>query len=129
MKLPCQITIWYLIPAITAEIVRDLKKLGMKQADIARTLRITPASVSQYISGRRGKSINLSADMQKQIRKLSKRIMSEAVTEEQFAREMCELCISARRKGLLCEHHKNMANRDYDCGLCFGGLHEKNIHG
>ncbi|MFH1447451.1 MAG: helix-turn-helix domain-containing protein [Candidatus Micrarchaeota archaeon] len=125
MKLPCQITIWYLIPAITAEIVKELKKLGINQTNIAKALGVTPAAVSQYVSGKRGRAIQLTPDMRKRIAEISKEVASGTIGGEQLAREMCELCITARRKGLLCDQHSRISNTDYDCGMCLSGHDRK----
>ena len=31
MKPPCEMVVWYIIPAIRSELAKDLLKLGMKQ--------------------------------------------------------------------------------------------------
>lgn len=51
---PTEILYWEILPAIRKEIVIELKNLGVKQADIARLLDITPSAVSQYINNKRG---------------------------------------------------------------------------
>ena len=33
MKPPCEIVVWYVIPAIRSELAKDLLALGMKQKD------------------------------------------------------------------------------------------------
>ena len=35
MKPPCEIVVWYVIPAIRSELAKDLLALGMKQKDVS----------------------------------------------------------------------------------------------
>jgi predicted transcriptional regulator len=125
MRVPCQITQWYLLPAISAEMVRELKKSGVKQAEIARLLGVTPAAVSQYVKGKRGKMVELNAELKKRISVSAKRIASKGTTDEELSREICELCIVARRSRMMCEFHKKIGKFDQTCGLCTGGLNAK----
>ena len=46
-KLPQEIEVWYLIPAIRAELAKELLKEGINQTKIASILNITNAAVSQ----------------------------------------------------------------------------------
>ncbi len=118
MKVPCQITQWYLLPAISAEMVKELKKNGIKQAEIARLLGVTPAAVSQYVKGKRGKRVGLPQEILKRISSTAKRISSRGITEDELSREICELCITARRSRTMCEFHQKLGFADKNCTLC-----------
>jgi predicted transcriptional regulator len=118
MRVPCQITQWYLLPAISAELVKELKVLGVKQAEIARLLGVTPAAVSQYVKGKRGKVVTFTPDIKKMISKSAKKIATGEIDDEGLSREICELCIKARRSRLLCGLHKDITGMDRDCELC-----------
>lgn len=118
MRVPCQITQWYLLPAISAELVKELKTLGVKQAEIARLLGVTPAAVSQYVKGKRGKVVTFTPEIKKMINKSAKKIASGEMDEEGLSREICELCIRARRSRLFCGLHKDLTGAKQDCGLC-----------
>jgi uncharacterized protein len=121
MKVPCQIAQWYLLPAISAELVKELKKLGVKQAEIARLMGVTPAAISQYVKGKRGKKISFGMDMQKRIALSAKRIATKALDDERLMREMCELCIQARRSKAVCDLHQEVAGIPGKCGVCASG--------
>ena len=43
MKMPCQMVVWYLLPAINAALTREMKELGMRNSEIAQALDITPS--------------------------------------------------------------------------------------
>ena len=47
MKPPCEMVVWYVIPAIRSELAKDLLKLGMKQKTISELMDITQPAVSQ----------------------------------------------------------------------------------
>ena len=47
MKPPCEIVVWYVIPAIRSELAKDLLALGMKQKDVSELMDITQPAVSQ----------------------------------------------------------------------------------
>ena len=49
MKPPCEMVVWYIIPAIRSELAKDLLKLGMKQKKISELMDITQPAVSQYL--------------------------------------------------------------------------------
>lgn len=88
-----QTTQWYLLPAIRAQLVKELRKLGVKQVEIARMMSITPAAVSQYINGTRGKTAHFDVGVKKLIASSAKRMVESGISEEDFLREICELGI------------------------------------
>ena len=57
MKLPQEIEVWYVIPAIRREFAKGLIKKGLKQREVARMLGVTDAAVSQYFSSKRGSEV------------------------------------------------------------------------
>ena len=118
MRVPCQITQWYLLPAISAEMVKELKKNGVKQAEIARLLGVTPAAVSQYVKGKRGKRVTLPPEIQKKISVSARKISTNGIADEDLSREICELCIQARKARAVCEFHKKLGYADKNCTLC-----------
>ena len=65
MKPPCEMVVWYIIPAIRSELAKDLLKLGMKQKKISELMDITQPAVSQYITDKRGSGIKLNEDVVK----------------------------------------------------------------
>ena len=56
-KTPCEIIVWYILPAIRKEIAKNLiEKHGITQRKTAEKLGITEATISRYISGKRAAS-------------------------------------------------------------------------
>ena len=62
MKIPCELIVWYVLPAIRRELARELvDKHGMIQAEVARKFGVTDAAVSQYLKSKRGSNKELEA--------------------------------------------------------------------
>ncbi|MFP4001571.1 MAG: transcriptional regulator [Thermoplasmata archaeon] len=71
------------LPAVKAKIAYILYyEYDMKQVKISQVLDITQPAVSQYLSGNRGKTTELSEDIEKAIEEVSKEIydLSESCT-------------------------------------------------
>jgi len=77
MKSPCELIVWYLLPAIRAELSKALKKEHVLQKDTAEYLDMTPSAVSLYISGKRGGDMELPGEIKLKIQELAKRIIAE----------------------------------------------------
>ena len=74
MKAPCETILWYVLPAIRAELARDLLDLGLTQKDVSDRLGLTQASVSYYAGKKRGTSIKFKKNIKKDIKKLAQNI-------------------------------------------------------
>lgn len=108
MKSPCELVVWYLLPAIRSEIVKELKKEQILQKDIAKHVGITPPAVSQYLSGKRGGDMELPEEIMSKIRELAKRIISEDMAPFDIMKSICPICIEARKMKLLCDIHRKI---------------------
>ena len=71
MKPPCEIVVWYVIPAIRSELAKDLLALGMKQKDVSELMDITQPAVSQYITDKRGSGVVLSSNVKEMVNELA----------------------------------------------------------
>jgi len=108
MKSPCELVVWHLLPAIRAELVKNLKKEQILQKDIAKYMGITPPSVSQYLSGKRGSDMELPEEIMLKIRELAKRIITEDMSPFEIMKSICPICIEARKKKILCDLHRKI---------------------
>ncbi|MEM4446982.1 MAG: helix-turn-helix domain-containing protein [Candidatus Jordarchaeales archaeon] len=117
MKLPCEIVIWYLLPAIRAALARELANLGLSQRDISEKLGVSEAAVSQYIKGKRGKKIDLTAEVYEIVRETAKSI-SLGTSIMDVYRKTCSICLELRRKSLMCNLHKTLDTVPESCDLC-----------
>jgi len=125
MKAPCQAVVWYLLPAMGAELTRELRKRGMTQKSIAKKLGLTPAAVSQYVKGKRGNEIKLTKRSLSEIKKLADRIMEEDPDDREMVLSVCEICAIARSEKVLCSLHREKSGLGKNCDICLAGRRER----
>ncbi|RME78213.1 transcriptional regulator [Candidatus Woesearchaeota archaeon] len=109
--LPQEIEVYYIIPTIKRYLTQYLKESGMKQKDIAKLLQIQEATVSQYLSNKRGHQINFDSAIEQEIKKSSTRIndMSSYICEIQ------RLLKIIRHSKTLCNIHKQFSTVPSTC--------------
>jgi len=95
MKMPCELIVWYVLPAIRRDLAVKLKEKGMPQKEIAEKLGVTAAAVSQYVKSRRGKSEIESKEMEKQIEALACEIATGEKTD--LRSKICGVCGVCKR--------------------------------
>ena len=101
MKPPCEIVVWYVIPAIRSELAKDLLALGMKQKDVSELMDITQPAVSQYITDKRGSG------------------NGEAKKTEIIGRT-CSICKHIKIGDVLKQLNIDKNDLDEDCQGCLG---------
>ena len=101
MTLPCEVIARRVLPALRAMIARELvEKHGLAQSEVASLLGVTQASVSHYLSAKRGKLVGLSLrpeELRAMAQEIADRIAEGTIGPEEISKAMCELC--ARIKG------------------------------
>lgn len=117
MRFPCEIVIWYLLPAIRSALAKELAGLGLSQKEISEKLGISEAAVSQYMKGKRGGKIGFSTELNEMVREAARHIVSSASIIDVY-RKTCNLCLSLRKRALMCDLHRKMDNVPEDCNLC-----------
>ena len=120
MKVPCEVIHWQFIPAVSAELAKELVSLGMPQVEIAKSLGVTPAAVSQYMKKKRGREIGLSAKVREEIKKLAKKIKAGKVGGCSVVSGVCAICAIARSSGSICGAHRR-SSKVSSCSVCTGG--------
>ena len=120
MKTPCELIVGKIMPSMRAAVVKELShKHHMKQADIARKLGITQASVSQYLSSARAAGSKMTESFPKikiYANDIAKRI---AAGEDRFewSSVLCKACKDIREDEAFCKMHKAESNLA-GCDIC-----------
>ncbi len=83
----CETIFWKVIPAIRRELAVALTRKGIKKKEVANLLGITPAALSQYLTGKRGKTELPKWAVEK--------IREYARIHECY--DICEICMEIRR--------------------------------
>ena len=92
MKPPCEIVVWYVIPAIRSELAKDLLALGMKQKDVSELMDITQPAVSQYITDKRGSGIELSPNVKEMVKELAVQLRNGEAKKTEIIGRTCSIC-------------------------------------
>ncbi len=79
----CDKRIRRVLPHIKRAVIQELYRMGYKVKDIAKLMGMTPAAVSQYIHGKRGKDIPVEG-----IKELVKKMEEGTITQE----DVCRVC-------------------------------------
>lgn len=96
MKAPCETIVWYLLPAMRAEIAKSLLEQNLSQNDAAKKLGISRAAVCQYTKNKRGVETALDEESKKEIKQFAKQIASEEISHDEVTKGICILCHKLR---------------------------------
>ena len=114
LKMPQEIEIWYIIPAIRKAFAKELVKKGLKQKEIASLLGVTDAAVSQYFKSKRGCEVVFNRNIKKEISTSVEKVMKRSPVQKEI-QKICRMC---KRDGICCYVHKRHG-APRDCKLCF----------
>ncbi|MFH1849608.1 MAG: hypothetical protein ABH879_05465 [archaeon] len=117
MKMPQEIEVWYILPAIRREIAKCLTgSFGMSQKKVAGILGVTEAAISHYKKSKRAKDVVFGEDVVAEIEKSAGRITNNT------SRVICEikrLSNLAHIKKIVCQMHKEQEGNLDSCCTCF----------
>ena len=123
MKPPCEMVVWYVIPAIRSELAKDLLALGMKQKKISELMDITQPAISQYITDKRGSGIKFNDDINEMINDFAKELYEEKADKFDIIPRTCKICKKIKAEDVLCQIHKEKGDVNVDCQACLGSQH------
>jgi predicted transcriptional regulator len=90
-RVPCEHIVWNLLPIIRKEIaVCMINNFGLSQKEAAEKLGISPAAVSQYLSGKRGNFNFTNKMIGREFNKSAEKIIQNG--EEILVSETCRIC-------------------------------------
>ncbi|MCP2619703.1 helix-turn-helix domain-containing protein [Candidatus Aminicenantes bacterium AC-334-K16] len=120
MKVPCELIIWNVLPAIRREFARILvQEFNLSQREVAAKLGITESAVSQYLKMKRGQKLQFDQAILKEIRKAMKDV-STTLDNTLLIEKTCRICSLVRHHGLLCQIHRGDTRKLDDCQICLG---------
>jgi len=87
---PCEYIVWHGLPLIRKEIAKSMiNNLGLNERETANKIGVTPAAVSQYLSGKRGNEHIANDDFIREIHKSAEAIIKD---DNVVISEICKLC-------------------------------------
>ena len=120
MKPPCEIVVWYVIPAIRSELAKELLNLGMRQKDVSELMDITQPAVSQYITDKRGSGIKLDDNVRKMIQDFARELSQGEATKADLISRTCIICKHVKTSDVLEQLSINKSDLSEDCQSCLG---------
>ena len=124
MKPPCEIVVWYVIPAIRSELAKELLNLGMKQKDVSELMDITQPAVSQYITDKRGSGIKLNEDVRAMIKQFARELSEGEATKADLISRTCTICKNVKTMDVLEQLNIDKSELGDDCQTCLGSQAE-----
>lgn len=124
MKPPCEIVVWYVIPAIRSELAKELLNLGMKQKDVSELMDITQPAVSQYITDKRGSGIKLNDDVRAMIKQFARELSEGEATKADLISRTCTICKNVKTMDVLEQLNIDKSELGDDCQTCLGSQAE-----
>lgn len=125
---PQEVEVYYIIPGLKREIAMCLNGRGLRQGQIAKLLQIEKATVSQYLSNKRGNKVKFSEEFLEEIYKSARSIEDKS----SFIKEMQHLLRVSGENGTTCVVHKQVSDVPEDCSPekvnCFNHHKEKDEH-
>ncbi|SDA65982.1 transcriptional regulator [Methanobrevibacter millerae] len=120
MKPPCEIVVWYVIPAIRSELAKELLNLGMKQKDVSELMDITQPAVSQYITDKRGSGIKLGEDVRIMVKEFAFELSNGDATKADLIPRTCKICKNVKTSDVLEQLGISKSDLGEDCESCMG---------
>lgn len=122
MKPPCMLVTSQVLPALRAIVAKDLIEVHeLKPAMVASKMGITPAAVTQYVSGVRGRGLVPVLQASDRVKQLLDRIVDEFLKTQSDQRvilnTVCALCKVVREERILCQLC-DISVRDRESGQC-----------
>jgi predicted transcriptional regulator len=131
MKLPCEIAVKSVVPAIRARLAIELtQKHKLRQIETAKLLSITQTAVSKYAHYVRGNTFRIDEEnVKKMITETATSLVQGSLNVTTLAQEICSACRLVREKGLMCQLCKS-SNPTLDpekCTVCNPSPHQSQI--
>ena len=120
MKPPCEIVVWYVIPAIRSELAKELLNSGMRQKDVSELMDITQPAVSQYITDKRGSGIKLDDNVKMMIHDFAYELSIGKATKADLISRTCEICKKIETTDVLSQLGIDKSELGDDCQSCMG---------
>lgn len=120
MKPPCEIVVWYVIPAIRSELAKELLNLGMKQKDVSELMDITQPAVSQYITDKRGSGVKLPDNVRKMVRDFAGELYEGTADKSDLISRVCVICKHVKTEDVIDQLGIDKSKLNADCKSCLG---------
>ncbi len=119
------IVVQYVLPTLRSLVMNDLiNEHGMRKIDVSRKMELTPAAITQYAKGERGKAfvdtVVKSKKAMRVVSDLSDALAKGTISAEDVINKLCEACGAIRADGMVCAMHEEEEPRlkESSCTVC-----------
>jgi len=123
VKPPCTIVASQVLPSVRLVVAKDLiKTYELKPAVVASRMGLTPAAVTQYVSGVRGGKLVQTLLESKRVKAMLDRLVGELLKTQPdecaIMGAVCELCRVVREERMLCQFCACSVGEANRCDMC-----------
>ncbi len=116
MDTPQEVEVWVVLPALRRQLAVSLKKIGLKQKEIASVFNLTEAAVSQYLKKKRGSDASFGGDIELEIIESAKTIAKDRNKTRYELQRLVRLVAGTRRLCTICRTH---IPTEKGCEICY----------
>jgi uncharacterized protein len=116
MDTPQEIEVWLILPTIRKQLALSLKEQGMKQKEIAKSLNLTEAAVSQYLNKKRGDEVKFDKEILSKIRGSASQIISK---KSSVRTELQKILRDIKSNKFICGVCHTHTSSEKGCSICF----------
>jgi predicted transcriptional regulator len=124
LKPPCMVVVAHILPALRVEVAQQLmREYGMRPIEAASKMGVTPAAITQYVKGARGRDhideIFKTDDVKSMVTNLAIKLANNSFQEEEILQSICTICSSIRKEKVICELcKKSSLTKLQGCSFC-----------
>jgi len=102
--LPCEVAVRSVIPAIRAQIAKELEEQGLSQDQVAEILGVSQSAVSKYSRNVRGRAIKVDdiEEIQPFIDEIVIILLDGKRQSVELLQLFCQACMAVRRTRVMC---------------------------
>jgi len=117
-RTPCQVALWYVLPAIRGEVARLLvEDYKMSQKEVAALLGLSEAAISYYLHGKRGRRVELGDEFKGKIREIAEGLL-KGRGDSWLAERICSLC-----RAITAHLIRSFIFQTVSFRICYGWVH------
>lgn len=119
MRPPCETVQREMLPVLRTKLARALKKKGLSQTEISKSMDVTQAAVSKYLNQRLPRT-ELSCELDALVQRLVDMLQEPSNSADLLVKEICSACMISRVGSNLCKmHQRNVPSLDkVNCQIC-----------
>lgn len=123
LRPPCELVVRYVLPAFRSLVARELiETYHLSQMAAAEKLGTTQAAISYYLYSKRGdkriKQLEAIPLVQSAADEVAQGIATEKLSVIDAMVKLCELCVTLRRRDVICDLHKDVISVPEACDMC-----------